>query len=342
MPNNRPGGNTVHRVARPRTKSPSRAFGESAEWSDHRGCEGLYANKPLDLLRCLRPAQWLKNLLLLAAPFFAWFDPAQRPHLQDPVRLQETLGLAFVAFALIASAAYILNDFADRRADARNPLKQRRPIAARRVSAGAAAPLALLCLGVGLAAAWRLGAYAGGGHAFLWLALGYAALQPLYTFWAKRFAELGASVVALGFVARAAGGAMAVGVRLSPWLLVCVFLLAAFVALCKRRGAHFEKGAQAPSAAEGRILDLEIGALAAATLACYALYTLAPQTVANFGTERLAWTVPLVLLGLCRYLRLTYAERRAAQPERALLRDPWLPLLLLLWVAACAAILACA
>lgn len=341
MPNNRSGGNTVHRVARPRAKSPSRAFGESADWSDHRGCEGLYANKPRDLLRCLRPAQWLKNLILLAAPFFAWFDPAQRPHLQDPVRLQETLGLAFVAFALVASAAYVLNDLADRREDARNPLKRARPIAARHVSAGAAVPLALLCLAGGLAAAWRLGAYAGG-HAFLWLVLGYAALQPLYTFWAKRLAELGAAAVALGFVARAAGGAVAVGVRLSPWLLACVFLLSAFVALCKRRGAHFEKGAQQPSAAEGRILDLEIATLAAATLACYALYTLAPQTVANFGTERLVWTVPLVFLGLCRYLRLTYAERRAAQPERALLRDPWLPLLLALWVGACAAILALA
>ena len=99
MPNQRTGGNSVHRVARPRPKAPARTFGESADWSDHRGCEGLYGNRPLDLLRCLRPLQWLKCLLLLAAPFFAWLDPTQA--LPGAVALQERLGLALVAFALV-------------------------------------------------------------------------------------------------------------------------------------------------------------------------------------------------------------------------------------------------
>ena len=248
MPSQRSGGNSVHRVARPRAKAPARTFGESADWSDHHGCEGLYANKPLDLLRCLRPLQWLKCVLLFAAPFFAWLDPAQ--HLPGAVELQERLGLAVVAFALIASAAYIVNDVCDLKADARDPLRKGRPLAARRVSIGAAIPLAVVCLAAGLGAAWFHG-HRFGGHALLWVALAYAALQPLYSLWAKRVAEVGAVIVALGFVARAAAGAFAVDVRLSPWLLLCVFLLTFFVALCKRRAAHFEKGAKMPSAAEG-------------------------------------------------------------------------------------------
>ena len=169
------------------------------------------------------------------------------------------------------------------------------------------------------------------------MALAYAALQPLYSLWAKRVAEVGAVIVALGFVARAAAGAFAVDVRLSPWLLLCVFLLTFFVALCKRRAAHFEKGAKMPSAAEGRILDLAVGLGAAATLATYTLYTLASETIALYGTDHLVWTVPLVLLGLCRCLRLTYAERRAANPER-LLFDPALLGLVLAWAIACALI----
>lgn len=334
MPNQRSGGNSVHRVARPRAKAPARTFGESADWSDHHGCEGLYANKPLDLLRCLRPLQWLKCVLLFAAPFFAWLDPAQ--HLPGAVELQERLGLAVVAFALIASAAYIVNDVCDLKADARDPLRKGRPLAARRVSIGAAIPLAVVCLAAGLGAAWFHG-HRFGGHALLWVALAYAALQPLYSLWAKRVAEVGVVIVALGFVARAAAGAFAVDVRLSPWLLLCVFLLTFFVALCKRRAAHFEKGAKMPSAAEGRILDLAVGLGAAATLATYTLYTLASETIALYGTDHLVWTVPLVLLGLCRCLRLTYAERRAANPER-LLFDPALLGLVLAWAIACALI----
>lgn len=332
MPNQRTGGNSVHRVARPRPKAPARTFGESADWSDHRGCEGLYGNRPLDLLHCLRPLQWLKCLLLLAAPFFAWLDPTQT--LPGAVALQERLGLALVAFALVSSAAYVFNDACDLKADARDPLRKGRPLAARRVSLGAAVPLAVVCLAAGLAAAWFHG-HRFGGWGLLAVTLAYALIQPVYSLWAKRVAELGACLVALGFVARAAAGALAVGVRLSPWLLLCVFLLTFLVALCKRRAAHFEKGAKAPSAAEGRILDLEIGLSAAATLATYTLYTLATETVALYGTDRLVWTVPLVLLGLCRCLRLTYAERRAANPERLLL-DPALLGLLAAWATACA------
>ena len=109
----KPGGRVYHRAAQPR-KRASRTFGESADWSDHEGCEALYTNRPANLLRCLRPGQWPKNLILLAAPFFACFDKGQR--IADPVRAQEDLGLALVAFVLLSAYAYVLNDLADAKA----------------------------------------------------------------------------------------------------------------------------------------------------------------------------------------------------------------------------------
>ncbi len=344
MPENRQNksGRVYHRSAKPR-KSAARAFGESADWSDHEGCEALYTNRPLNLLRCLRPGQWAKNLVLLAAPFFAFFDRAQTGFAeavrQHPLCVAEMLGLGVAAFVLVSAAGYVANDLADRRADAAHPLRKGRPIAARQVSVTAAAVLLALCLGGGLALAGWLGLRTGR-WAFPALVAAYTLLQPFYTFLARRLEGLGPMTVAIGFVLRAAAGAALAGVRLSPWLLLCVFLVALFVALCKRRGAHFLKSLPQPTAADARILDLEIGLVAAATVACYALYTLATETLANFGTDRLVYTVPLVMLGLFRHLRLTYGERKGDAPERVFTRDPAMLAILALWVIACGALLA--
>lgn len=339
-------GRVYHRTAKPR-KSASRTFGESADWSDHEGCEALYRNRPLDLLRCLRPWQWVKNLLLLVAPFFAFFDGATRDVsgrlfrervAADPVALQENLGLAVVAFILLSGAAYVINDLADAAADARNPLRRNRPIAARQVSGAAAGALAALCAVGGLALAWSVSVRVGC-CGFFWVAVAYAVIQPLYTFVARRWAEVAAMLVAGGFVLRAAAGALVVSVRMSPWLLLCVFLLALFVALCKRRSAHFVKALPQPTVADGRVLDLEIGALAAVTIACYALYTLSLETRQIFGTQQLVWTLPLVMLGVFRFLRLTYEDRSAGNPESLILRDPVMWVSLVGWGLACGGIL---
>lgn len=342
--NRKSAGRVYHRAAKPR-KSASRTFGESADWSDHEGCEALYTNRLIDLLRCLRPGQWVKNLLLLAAPFFAFFDKSAHARCcptcpWEPIALQERLGLGILAFILLSGAAYVLNDLADLKRDARNPLRKERPLAARKVSEVAASLLAVGCLVGGLAAAWQVGRIGAGGHAFLLIAGAYALLQPFYTFVARRLgAELAAMTVAAGFVLRALAGAAAIDVPCSGWLLLCVFLGALFVALCKRRAGHFVKGASQPPVAEGRIMDLEIVLSAAGVLTCYALYTQAADTFAKFGTGALIWTLPLVLFALFRFLRLTYGERTACNPECAIFRDPVLLADVALWLVLCGLIL---
>lgn len=343
--NRKNSGRVYHRSAKPR-KSASRTFGESADWSDHEGCEALYTNRLVDLVKCLRPGQWVKNLLLLAAPFFAFFDKAARANTcpcsspWDPIYLQERLGLAFIAFVLLSGAAYVLNDLADLPSDARNPLRKDRPLAARKVSAGAAGLLLACCLVFGLAAAWQVGREHGLASPFLWVAAAYVLLQPFYTFVARRLgAEVAAMTVAAGFVLRALAGAAAIEVPCSGWLLLCVFLGALFVALCKRRAQSFLKSSPQLPAAEGRILDLEIILAAASTIAAYSLYACAPATVAKFGTHALIWLLPLVLFGLFRFLRLTYGERATGNPESALFRDPALLGTIVAWLALCVALL---
>lgn len=339
------GGRVYHRAARPR-KTASRTFGESADWSDHEGCEALYTNRISDLFRSLRPRQWVKNLLLLMAPFFAFFDRTVTEGTQafaerlkaDPVAVQEHLGMALVAFILLSAATYVGNDLWDAKRDAKNPLKQQRPIAARKVSLPAALSLMVVCLGGGLALAWGLCSTLGA-WGFFWCALAYLLIQPVYTFGARKLRDLAPLLLAAGFVLRAVAGAMVVDVRISPWLLLCVFVAALFVALCKQRASHFVKGVAQPTAADARVLDLEIAITAAATFACYALYTLATETIALFGTARLVWTVPFVVFGVFRYLRLTYGNQQAGMPEFLLLRDPILVLDVLGWLVACGLIL---
>lgn len=329
-----------HPTARPR-KNASRTFGESADWSDHQGCEALYTNRLIDLIKCLRPSQWVKNLLLLAAPFFAFFDQSQTFSKQvkdTPLVVFEHLGCAVVAFILLSSATYIINDLYDLKQDGRHPLKQHRPIVARKVSLSAAIPLALFCLGGGFALASWIGLQQGV-LTFVWICLGYSLLQLIYTFLARRIADLGAIVLATGFLLRAVAGAQVVNVHLSSWLLLCVFFGALFVALCKRRSTFFIKGQPLPNSNEPRIQDFQILICAAVTTTCYALYTLAESTIAHFGTERLIYTLPLVILGLFRYLRLTYQEQRAGVPEMLFLKDPILILTCVLWVLSCGIIL---
>lgn len=332
-----------HQSAKPR-KGGARTFGESADWSDYSGCEALYANRLIDLVKCLRPSQWIKNLLLLAAPFFAFFDKTQGANgfgallKANPVSVQETLGVAIITFILLSASAYVINDIYDVKCDRHNPLKQNRPIVARKVSLPAAITLATGCLLGGMALALWLGLNRGYLN-FLYVCIAYTLLQFIYTFLARRIADVGAIILAIGFLLRAIAGACIVNVNVSSWLILCVFFGAHFVALCKRRCLFFVKGQQIPNSNEPRILDFQITIGAAVTIACYALYTLNERTVSCFGTENLIYTLPFVLLGIFRYLRLTYQEQRAGVPEQLFLRDPILIATGLLWTLACGLIL---
>lgn len=274
----------------------------------------------------LRPRQWLKNLLLFAGVIFA-------AELGDVSRLVEAFA-AFAAYCAASSAAYLTNDVRDVRHDRLHPVKRRRPIAggelAPRAAVIAAGALAAFALAVSaVLGPWSL--------AFLGAFLG---LQAAYTLVLKRLVLV--DVLAIGglFVVRAAAGAEAVEVGISPWLLLCTALLALFLALAKRRGELVLVGAQATPGRpvlEGyslALVDQLVAVVASSTVIAYSLYTFTAH-----ASGAMMATIPLVLFGVFRYLLLIHRDDLGEEPEHVLLSDRPIIATVLLWSLASAAIL---
>lgn len=272
----------------------------------------------LALARAMRIGQWPKNALVGAAFIFALGDQAQEVRLADFPRV---LG-AIMVFCLASSAVYLFNDLVDRRRDRDHPVKRLRPVAS-----GALAPLT-----AGLASLALLVPVSVLGLAldfgFALVVAAYLALQVCYSLLLKRVALVDVIALSLGFVLRAVAGAVVIRVFISPWLLLCAFLLALFLALCKRRHeknavTDNQEAAQRPAldGYETRLLDQLIAIVSAVTLAAYAMYTLSAATTGKFGTAGLGLTIPFVVFGLFRYLDLVYRHRRGDRPEMILLTD---------------------
>src|SRR5215467_5059243 len=172
------------------------------------------------VLTSLRPRQWVKNLFVFAAVVFA-------QQLYTPM-IWRAVG-AFVIFCGLSGAIYLFNDVADVDKDRLHPQKKQRPIAAGELSIRAALTVGLALSAACLAAAFALS------PVFGLTALGYGALLTVYSAWLKHLVILDVLTVATGFVLRAVAGAVAVGVEISGWLLICTILIALFLALGKRR-----------------------------------------------------------------------------------------------------------
>lgn len=185
---------------------------------------------PLSIcFEALRPRQWIKNTLLFAALFFAIWDPAQLP-LAHIYQACLTTTIAFIAFCILSSSVYLLNDLHDLDDDRRHRLKKERPLASGRLSTRAGYVLAMT-MGIG---AIVLSASTASLN-FCFAVGGYFVLQLVYTGWLKRYHRVDIFVLAAGFVLRVLAGGWVIDVRISSWLMICVFMMALFVALCKRR-----------------------------------------------------------------------------------------------------------
>ncbi len=281
------------------------------------------------LLVSLRPHQWIKNLVVLAALAFS-------KHLFDADAFLRA-ALAFGVFCGLAGATYLVNDVLDADQDRQHPLKRHRPIASGALSAGAARAAAAALVAAALAAsAWL-------GRDFALAALAYLGLTLAYSLMLKHHVILDVLAIALGFVLRAVAGALAIEVRFSDWLLVCTILLALFLALAKRR---HELVSLEDAAGHRRILreyspyllDQMIAVVTASCLTAYSFYTLAPDTVEKYRTDRLSWTIPFVIYGIFRYLYLVHRREQGGSPSDVLLTDRPLLVAVFLWAAAVVAI----
>ena len=285
----------------------------------------------LPLLEAMRPRQWSKNVFVLAGIVFAGqlFD----------LGAQLRVLACFVVFCAASSAVYLVNDVADRAIDSHHPLKRSRPIASGSLAPGPAIAAAAALAVASLAGAAQLN------RATLAITAAYLASTIAYSFGLKRVFLLDVMIIAAGFVLRAAAGAACIDAEISPWLLVCSFLLALFLALGKRRSELVLLGQEAVThrVALGRyslpLLDSWLTALAGAAIVSYAIYTQSPRTVEHFGTADLLYTIPFVIYGLFRYQHHLVREDAGGDPGSLLAQDRALWIALLGWAITAAVVI---
>ena len=279
------------------------------------------------LVEALRPRQWTKNLLLFAGLLFA-------AKLGDATRWLEAFA-AFAVYCAASSAAYLVNDVRDAEHDRAHPAKSGRPVASGRVS-----PRLALWVAAALAVAAVAGAVALGPWSAAFLG-GFLVLQLAYTAGLKHIVLIDVLAIAALFVVRAAAGAEAVDVRISPWLLICTALLALFLALAKRRaelvlvGAEETPGRPVLEGYSLVLVDQLISVVAASTVIAYSLYTFTAR-----DSKAMMATVPFVLYGVFRYLLLLHRRELGEEPETVLLTDVPLLLTVAAWAVTSGIVLA--
>jgi decaprenyl-phosphate phosphoribosyltransferase len=279
------------------------------------------------VLRALRPKQWAKNVLVVAAPAAAG--------VLTEGDVPAKVAMAFVAFCLISSATYLLNDVRDLESDRLHPTKRHRPIAARELGVPHALGLAVLLLvaGFAVAAAVRL--------EFLIVAVVYIAITASYTLWLKHIAVVDIVAIASGFILRAVAGGVAADVPLSRWFLIVASFGSLFVVSGKRHGEHIDLGEEGAEvrptlgAYSRNYLQYVWTMTSGVTVAAYCLWAfeMAPDKE----------TVPLYELSIVPFVTfiLRYAmlleQGHGGAPEDVVLGDRTLLVLAAVWAAVFAA-----
>jgi len=283
------------------------------------------------LLKTMRPKQWTKNGFVFAALVFD-------EKLFQIQMLSRTM-LAFVVFCLASSAVYLLNDLVDREKDRQHPTKRFRPLASGQLAPGVAvAAIAILVVASFVAALWL-------GRGLAIVIAAYFLLNVVYSFWLKHVVLVDVFLVAAFHLLRVVAGVVIVAAtRFSPWLYICITLLALFIAIGRRRQELILLGEAAANSHRTslqeynlRLLDDMIGLVTAAATVSYSFYTFsAPNVPAN---NAMMLTIPFVLYGLFRYLYLIHVKNEGGAPEELILRDKPLLASVTLWAVAVVVVL---
>lgn len=288
------------------------------------------------LLRAMRPKDWLKNTFVFAAIAFS----EERLWMQ-PVPVLHVVG-AFVLFCMVASAIYLINDLIDIEKDRAHPKKRHRPLASGALSPSVAVVAAILLLAIALPLGFLID-YDPGKSLLQNLDFGatllaYALIQGIaYSYYLKHIVIMDIFTIAAGFVMRAVAGAFVIDIRITPWLLICMGLLALFLGLAKRRA---ELVLLQEGAGEHRrildeyslpLLDQMMSIVTAATIIAYTLFTSTAETLPLKPFPVMMVTVPFVIYAIFRYLYLIYKRGGGGNPAELLLKDLPFSICIVLW-----------
>ncbi len=266
----------------------------------------------------MRPAQWLKNGILFAGLVFGG-------RLFEPWAVASAI-YAAGCFCLLSGGFYLVNDVRDAEADRAHPQKRQRPVAAGRLARETALRAGIIAITT--AASLFLGT------SFALAVVAYAVLMAAYNAGLKQLVIVDVLAIALGFVLRAAAGAIAVDVVISPWLLICTLLLALLIGFGKRRfelislddAVRHRRNLESYSRA---LLDQAVAVTAAGTLVAYGIYTFDAESAPR--DHRMMLTIPIVAYGVFRYLHLLYRRGGGGAPETMLLTDRGLLVAISIW-----------
>lgn len=265
-------------------------------------------------IKALRPRQWTKNLIVFAAPLFAF-----------QINLFTFLGalLAVLLFCLTSSSFYLINDIVDVQADRQHPVKCHRPIASGQLPIPTAIIMATILLLGSISVGWWKSPYLGG------IIICYALLQSSYNWRLKKIVILDVMAIAAGFVLRAVAGGYATNISISSWFLLCTGMLALFLAIEKRKAelrlAHIQ-GGQTRSVLKHYsqfLLGRMENVVTSGAIITYSLWCSGPK-IGGASTSWMLLTVPFVLYGIFRYQLLSdpnEVEGKSERPEDILLGD---------------------
>jgi len=272
----------------------------------------------------MRPRQWVKNGFVFMGFLFAtaWRQPG----------MSKRVVLTAIAYSLVASGVYILNDLLDRKRDLEHPRKKARPIASGKVSAA----IAILLLAVLWIAGGTLGLYVS--RAVLLILLAYVGINLLYSMGLRQVVILDVFLIAAGFMLRILAGTTGVGIPPTQWLLICGFMMALFLGFAKRRAELYALAGETSN--HRRVLELYqpvlLDKLIVITATCviltYSLYTMSPATIQNHHTESLIYTAPFVVYGIFRYIHKLHNSQTGTEPAVEIFRDPHMLLSLAGWL----------
>ncbi len=276
------------------------------------------------LIKLMRPHQYIKNLFIFLPPLFA-------TKITDLTLLTNAF-IAFIAFSLTASAIYTLNDYHDIEEDRRHPKKKNRPLASGAISK----PQAIIIMSVlGITGFLLMSILSIEAVSIL---LAYVVMNITYSFYLKHIAILDITIIAIGFVLRLFIGSVVTDVPLSMWIVVMTFLLALFMALAKRRDdvlIYLDTGKKMRKVIDGynlQFLDTTMAIMASVVIVAYTIYTTSSPVIQKVHSKYLYLTALFVILGILRYLQITFVYKDSGSPTKIVLKDRFMQLVILGWI----------
>lgn len=279
------------------------------------------------IIKVARPTHWIKNIFVFLPVFFGGA-------LLNTTEVVAA-ALTFMSFSLAASAIYCLNDIIDVDADRAHPVKCKRPIASGAITIPQAYGMMTVSLLISIVLMFLLPE----GHAkSILVIIAYFVINVAYCLRLKEYAIIDVCIIASGFVLRILAGGYATGVHLSKWIVLMTFLLTLFLAFAKRRDdvLRMNTTGRAPRKNTSRynltFINQAITIIGSVMVVCYVMYTVSPEIIAQFATDKLYLTSILVILAILRYLQISVVDEKSGDPVKVALSDRATQLILLAWM----------